>query len=51
MKCIKNKENGEIKRVSDLHAIKRVISGPWMYVPKHLWKAYSAGGDNNAKKK
>ena len=51
MKCIKNKETGKVKRVSDLKAMKSVINGPWTYVPKHLWKAHRAGGDSNANEK
>tara|TARA_R110002110_G_scaffold134112_3_gene317139 strand:+ start:744 stop:899 length:156 start_codon:yes stop_codon:yes gene_type:complete len=51
VKCIKNKETGEVKRISDLKAMKSVIDGPWIYVPKHLWKAQRAGGDSNANDK
>lgn len=39
MKCVKNLETLEIKRVDDSVAQKRVMTGDWMYVPKSAWKA------------
>ena len=44
MKCIKaiksnvNVDAGDVIRVTDTEAEKRVKSGYWMYVPKSEWK-------------
>jgi len=46
MKCIRNKESGEIRRVSDLKAMQLVINGPWRYEKKSAWKAQRAGAAN-----
>ncbi len=45
MKCIRNKESGEIRRVSDLKAMQLVINGPWRYEKKSAWKAQSWSGE------
>lgn len=39
MKCIKNLETKEIKRVDDTIAHSRVKLGDWVYIPKSEWKA------------
>ena len=46
MKCVQD-ELGEIRRVSDLEAMRLVFSGKWRYVPKHLWKAQKKGAGGN----
>ena len=38
MKCIKNVETNEIKRIDDVVAQTRVVSGEWIYIPKSEWK-------------
>ena len=38
MKCIKNNETGEIKRVSEENAVHQVSSGKWSFAPKQEWK-------------
>jgi hypothetical protein len=44
MKCIKaiknnvNVDTGDVIRITDTEAEKRVKSGYWMYVPKSEWK-------------
>ena len=38
MKCIRNMETGEIKRVTDEHAISKVATGKFSYCPKADWK-------------
>ena len=43
MKCVQD-ELGEIRRVSDLEAMRLVFSGQWRYVPKHLWKSQKRDG-------
>lgn len=43
MKCVQNKDTGEVRRVSDLTAMKLVINEPWRYVRKDVWKAQRAG--------
>ena len=43
MKCVQNKDTGEVRRVSDLTATKLVINEPWRYVRKDVWKAQRAG--------
>ncbi len=37
MKCVKNINTGEIKRVTDTHAEDLVKKG-WAYIPKKEWK-------------
>ena len=39
MKCVRNKESGEIRRVNDLKAMRLVVGGPWIYTNKAAWKA------------
>ncbi len=46
MKCVRNKESGEIRRVSDVKAMRLVIGGPWTYEKKSAWKAQRAGAEN-----
>ena len=48
MKCVQD-ELGEIRRVSDLEAMRLVFSGKWRYVPKSLWKAQKKGAGGNKK--
>ena len=52
MKCVRHTDTGEVHRVSDREAMRRVTGSQWRYVPKSLWKAQQrAGGKNqNAKK-
>lgn len=38
MKCIKNKQTGNILRVEDRQAY-QMVGNTWMYVPKTEWKA------------
>jgi len=45
VKCVQS-ESGEIRRVSDLEAMRLVFTGGWRYVPKHLWKARKRAGGN-----
>ncbi len=40
MKCVKNKESGNIERVNDRTAHDRVNSGEWVYCPKHEYKSF-----------
>ena len=48
MKCIRNKDTGEIHRVREVDALRLVISGPGVYCKKSLWKAQQrAGGEMN----
>jgi len=49
MVCVRNKETNEVRRVSEVQATNLVISGPWMYAKKSLWKAQRAGGKNKVK--
>ena len=39
MKCVANKDTGEIRRVSDVKAMRLVVGGPWVYSNKVAWKA------------
>ena len=39
MKCIKNLETSEIKRVSEYTAHFNVDGGDWIYIPKSEWKS------------
>ncbi len=48
MKCVQS-ESGEIRRVSDLEAMRLVFSGQWRYVPKSLWKAQRERAGGNKK--
>ena len=50
MKCVRNKESGEIRRVSDVKAMRRVIGGPGSYEKKSAWKAQRAGAANEQTK-
>lgn len=38
MKCIKNKQTGNVIRVEDRQAY-QMVGNTWMYVPKLEWKA------------
>lgn len=38
MKCIENQSNGDIRRVSDQEAARRVSTGAWKYIAKSFWK-------------
>lgn len=38
MKCVKNVETGEVKRLSEEMATFRVNSGLWKFCPKKEWK-------------
>ena len=44
MKCIRNTQTGEIRRVSDVKAMRLVIGGPWTYEKKSAWKAQQRAG-------
>ena len=39
MKCLKNSNTAEIKRVSDERATEMVATGNWAFIPKKEWKA------------
>lgn len=51
MKCIKNLETSEIKRVDDVIAYSRVGSGDYSYVPKSEWKTIKIGIDKKVREK
>ena len=38
MKCLQDKVTGKVTRVSDKDAIKKVASGKYEFVAKHIWK-------------
>jgi hypothetical protein len=44
VKCVRNQETGEIRRVSDVKAMRLVIGGPWSYEKKSAWKAQQRAG-------
>lgn len=44
MKCIRNKDTGEVRRVTEVEAVNKVISGPWVYERKSAWKAQRRAG-------
>ncbi len=44
MKCIRNTQTGEIRRVSDVTAMRLVTGGPWVYEKKSVWKAQQRAG-------
>ena len=46
MKCVRNTETGEIRRINDVKAMRLVIGGPWVYEKKSAWKARRAGAEN-----
>jgi hypothetical protein len=47
VKCVRNQETGEIRRVNDLKAMRLVVGGPWIYEKKSAWKAQRAGAKSN----
>ena len=47
MKCVRNSQTDEVRRVSEVQATRLVISGPWTYAPKSLWKARQRAGGKN----
>ena len=50
MKCVRNKQTGEIRRVNDVTAMRLVIAGGWTYEKKGAWKAQRAGAANEQTK-
>ena len=48
MKCVRNKETGEIRRVSDVRAMRLVVGGPWIYEKKSARKAQQAGAERES---
>tara|TARA_R110000824_G_scaffold226800_3_gene414562 strand:- start:2572 stop:2730 length:159 start_codon:yes stop_codon:yes gene_type:complete len=44
VKCVRNSQTDEVRRVSEVQATRLVISGPWIYVAKNLWKAQQRAG-------
>jgi len=48
VKCVRNSQTDEVRRVSEVQATRLVISGaPWTYAPKSLWKALQRAGGKN----
>ena len=48
MKCIRNTQTDEIRRVNDVKAMRLVVGGPWVYAKKSAWKAQKAGLERKA---
>ena len=44
MKCVRNKQTGEIRRVNDVKAMRLVVAGGWVYEKKSAWKAQKRAG-------
>ena len=46
MKCVRNIEDGRIRRVNELEALRLVLGddGEWSYVAKEAWKAQERAG-------
>lgn len=40
MKCIKNKESGEVRREENHIADRMIKTGEWIFVRKEEWKKY-----------
>ena len=44
MKCVRNIEDGRIRRVNEVEAVRLVVGGPWVYEKKSAWKAQRRAG-------
>lgn len=43
MKCVKNTQTGEVRRVTEVEAHVLTKDGKWKYIPKSVWRKAKGG--------